>query len=606
MKSIRIHIVILFSFGVFVSQAQITRYTYHDDAKKHLKEVYQVKDTINNILEGKYISYYLNGNMESQGQFSNNETVGSWKFYYETGKLKMTGTLKPNSNDGFWEYYYENGNKSMEGEISNNKRRGDWKIYYESGELKASGNFRNNKREGAWTYYYEDGKVKGDIDYTYGKGIITEYFQTGEKRAVGPKSGTKNVGDWKYYYKDGNLQAEGSYENSRKVGEWYYYHRNGNISAFGEFKNGEAHGEWTYYYEDGEVNSRGAFVDGEKSGYWGVFYEDGSLKGETTFVDGDGIYREYYDNGKLKVKGPVVDGVSHGTWNYYYKGGDLEGECEFVEGKGTYYGYYPDGTMQTKGTIEDGQRVGKWELYNRNGELTGYYKPIYDEYLTDEEEFEAASPKSRPDYGVADYRFKGRNMRYFRAKINEFQGVIVSFNPLTSFIGRVPFAVEFYMQERLGHEFEFEGMRDPFYTSDNDVPLNDTFSRGYSIAVKQKFYNGDGRFGLWYFGHEIRFSNLSHFANIESMQVPGNEVKVSASEQKVEYSVLIGYRLMQNTDAKGFTIDIYGAAGTGYRSFDVDENFDAAFEELRQSPITFRTSFGLNFGYTISFGKRGR
>ena len=33
-----------------------TRYTYHDEAKKNLKEIYQVKDTIRNILQGARVA----------------------------------------------------------------------------------------------------------------------------------------------------------------------------------------------------------------------------------------------------------------------------------------------------------------------------------------------------------------------------------------------------------------------------------------------------------------------------------------------------------------------------------------------------------------------
>ena len=80
-----------------------TRSTYHDAARKNLKEIYQVKDTINNILHGRYVSYFLNGNIESKGQFMNNETTGVWEFYYETGNLKMRGILRQNSNYGLWE-----------------------------------------------------------------------------------------------------------------------------------------------------------------------------------------------------------------------------------------------------------------------------------------------------------------------------------------------------------------------------------------------------------------------------------------------------------------------------------------------------------------------
>jgi uncharacterized protein len=91
------------------------RQTYHALDKKSLKEVYEVKDTLKNIPHGRYISYYLNGNIESKGQFTNNETTGVWEFYYETGKLKMRGILFKGANYGMWEYFFESGKKSMEG-----------------------------------------------------------------------------------------------------------------------------------------------------------------------------------------------------------------------------------------------------------------------------------------------------------------------------------------------------------------------------------------------------------------------------------------------------------------------------------------------------------
>src|SRR5882762_626832 len=133
----KVFISILFIHVLYSGKAQIiTRFTYHDTAKKNLKEIYQVKDTINNILQGRYISYFLNGHIESKGQFVNNETTGVWEFYFETGNLKMRGILRQNSNYGLWEYFYENGQKSMEGTIDEKNKEGIWKIYYESGELK--------------------------------------------------------------------------------------------------------------------------------------------------------------------------------------------------------------------------------------------------------------------------------------------------------------------------------------------------------------------------------------------------------------------------------------------------------------------------------------
>ncbi len=370
------------------------------------------------------------------------------------------------------------------------------------------------------------------------------------------------------------------------------------MAASGSFSNGEPEGKWSYYHENGERSSEGIFVDGQKDGYWGLFSSDGKLKGETSYTDGEGIYKEYYPSGKLKLQGKVIVDVNHGLWKYYYEGGQLEGECNFQNGRGEYIGYYPDGTLQTKGIIDNGKKVGRWELYKNDGSLSGYYKPIYGQ--PELSEYQAREPRK---YGVGAYKFRSRKNKNFEAKITEFQGVILNTNPIMSFLGRVPFGVEFYLQERLGHEFEFEGIRDPFYILDEDAAVDEVFSRGYGMALKQKLYN-PSQYGLWYFGHELRFSNISHFVNVNTTQE--NIRRASASEQKIEYSIMLGYRLMQNTAGKGCTIDSFVSLGTGFRYFDVSAEDESNFNELPMEKVPLTFNFGLNIGYTFAFGKRGR
>lgn len=576
----------------------VTRFTYHDAEKKNLKEIFQVKDTIRNVLNGRYISYFLNGNIESKGQFMDNETTGVWEFYYETGNLKMRGILRQNSNYGVWEYFYENGAKSMEGTINAKNREGEWKVYYESGELKEVGNYLNNKRDGPWKTYFEDGVVKGEIEYDQDNGRYTEYFHSGKVMAEGPKYGARNVGHWRYFAEDGTLESEGEYLAGKKQGEWKYFYPSGKVSAKGKYVNDETTGQWTYYFEDGTTSATGEFVGGKKDGYWVAFNNNSSVKSEITFKDGTGEYREFYSDGKLKVKGMVVKGANQGRWEYYFNDGKLEGECEFEHGKGTYFGYYPSGTLQTKGTIENDRRVGTWELYEQDGKLSGYYKPIYEnKVLTNE--INSLLTKSRMP---SNARTVKRGFNYFRPRFPEYRGVIMEGNPVLSFVGSMPFGIEFYNQERLGHEFEFEGIRKPFYTSDADVVKNKIFKRGYAISLREKFYNPVD-FGMWYFAHELRFTNVSHFANIEFL-TSGNLITVSASEQRAEYGVLAGAKLMQRRDADGLTIDAYVGYGFGYRKFDVDPMFESVFSNLHQRAFSQTFRFGLNIGFAFSFNNR--
>ena len=576
-----------------------TRYTYHDPEKKNLKEIYQVRDTITNQLQGRYISYFLNGNIESKGQFMNNETTGIWEFYYETGNLKMRGVLRQNSNYGLWEYFYESGQKSMEGTIDNKKREGIWKVYYESGELKEMGGYVDNKRAGLWETYFEDGAKRGEIEYTEDHGRFTEYYHSGKVFADGPRSGSRNVGHWRYYDEEGILQGEGDYENGKKQGEWITYYPSGKGSSVGHYENDEATGDWTYFFEDGTVSSSGKFAGGKKNGYWSAYSPTGKLKSEITYNGGTGEFREYYPSGKIKSKGLISDGKNQGLWKYYYEDGKLEGECEFDKGKGNYKGFFPSGSLQTKGVIENDLRVGTWELYEEDGKLSGYYKPIYDGNQNQADEINTIA---KAQAKVSKSARKG--FYYFDSHYREYKGVIIQSNPLASFAGYLPMGIEFYNEERLGHEFEFEAIRNPFYTADANVAKDQVFKRGYAIAIKQKFYN-PMKVGMWYFAHEVRFTNLSHFANIDFPQAPGNRLTATAAEQRAEYGLMLGVRLMHNNRGDGFTIDANVGYDIGYRSFSTEPIFTETFQSVNQNNFSQTFRVGLNFGYSLSFdGKR--
>jgi uncharacterized protein len=579
----------------------LMRTTYHDAAKKNVKEVYQVKDTITNTLQGRYISYFLNGNIESKGQFVNNETTGVWEFYFETGNLKMRGILRANSNYGVWEYFYESGQKSMEGTIDGKQKEGVWKIYYESGDLKETGEYSANKRSGLWKTYFEDGVLRGEIEYKDDYGRYTEYYHSGKVLGEGPKAGARNVGLWRFFAEDGTLESEGEYANGKKNGEWKYFFPSGKISATGLFENDGPTGAWTNFFEDGTISSKGEYLGGKKNGYWTSFNKAGKMRSEITYKNGVGEYREYFASGKLKVKGQIVDEKNQGKWQFFYEDGKLEGECDFDRGKGTYSGYYPNGSLQTKGIIEDDLRVGTWELYEQDGKLSGYYKPFYEDKALAKDISDLLNKKPK---APAPKQLKRPGFYYFAPRFPEYHGVIVGGNPAFSFIGSMPFSIEFYNQERLGHEFAFEGLRDPFYTADADVPQNKIFQRGNAISVKQKFYN-PLKTGMWYFGHQVRFTNVGHFANVDFPLAPqATKVIASASEQRAEYGVLMGIRFMKKNNGNGFTIDAFGGYNIGYRNFDTEDMYKDTFSSLNQSAFSQSINFGLNFGYSVSFDGR--
>jgi antitoxin component YwqK of YwqJK toxin-antitoxin module len=584
-----------FSTGAFAQG--FTRQTYHDPERKKLKEVYQVKDTIRNIPDGRYISYYLNGNVESRGQFTNNETTGVWEFFYETGTLKMRGLLFKGANYGLWEYFFESGQKSMEGIIYGRNREGEWKTYYENGHTKEIGEYKNGKHVGLWRTFYEDGVLKGEIDYSEGFGRYTAYYHSGKVQGEGPKVGNKNAGLWRYFAEDGTLQSEGEFVDGKKNGPWTTYFPSGKVASKGEFRNDQPTGKWENFFEDGTISSAGEFEDGKKDGYWKSFTAGGKLKSEATYDKGSGEYHEYHENGRLKVKGRIENEKRQGPWEFYYQDGKKEGSCEYDKGKGIYYGYFPDGNLQTKGAIEDDLKTGTWEIYENDGKLSGYYRPFYDDRKAKE-----ITDLAHKTSAVRKTTTQRKGFTYFDPRYNEFQGVIFGTNPVWLMAGRIPLGIEFYLEERIGHEFEFIGIRNPFFKADMDIAPGKLYERGYSIAIKQKFYN-PLKAGMWYFGQEVRFTNLGHFVNQTQVnsQNPDDVFTFNAVEQRIEWGVLLGYRIMRRNDSRGFTIDAFVSGDIGYRGFNVDPDYETYFEDLNQDEFAKTFHFGLNLGNVFSF-----
>jgi antitoxin component YwqK of YwqJK toxin-antitoxin module len=395
------------------------------------------------------------------------------------------------------------------------------------------------------------------------------------------------------------LQSEGNYVDGKRDGLWTSYFPSGKLSSRGAYLNDEQVGNWEYFFEDGTISATGGFDKGRKEGYWKAFSSTGKLKSEVTLDDtGAGDYVEYYESGRTKVKGRIVDHKRQGKWEFYYEDGKREGICEYDKGKGTYYGYYPEGNLQTKGVLEDDLKVGTWEIYEVDGKLSGYYRPFYDNRKLSAEITDLAA-KSTTTRKAAS---KKKSFPYFDPRFNEFQGVIFGSNPVALAVGKLPLGIEFYVEERIGHEFEFIGIRDPFFKSDQDITPGKLYERGYSIAIKQKFYN-PLKVGMWYFGQEIRFTNLGHFVNQNQLnsQSPDDIFTFNAVEQRIEWGALLGYRIMRRNDAKGFTIDVFISGDIGYRAFDVDPDYQSYFADINQDKFSKTFHFGLNLGNVFSF-----
>lgn len=609
----RIIFIVLF-MGIFklafsqVQQVEI----YYEGPDKTLKERYTVKKTNPPVIDGPYISYYINGNIKTKGTYTNNIPTGIWEYYYELGKLKMSGEVTDKEKNGFWKYYYENGYLHMEGNLVNGEKQGHWKFYYENGTLKSEGELAANKKEGEWIYYNEDGTVKAKGDFQSDKGLYQEFYASGTVKMEGIIIGDKSDSTWRYYYENGKLKATGPEKEGVKTGFWQFYYPDGTLLSEGNYQDGQTMGIWKYYHENGKLRATGTENAGVKEGTWKLYYPSGEIKGEGNFTKGEGFYKEFYQSGKLKLEGYIKEGENHGLWKYYDENdGHLEGECEFVRGEGLYKGYYKDGSLKMQGTLRGENRVGTWTLYKTNGEIAGYYQAFYEDNILSFKLIEPTpsrkdSSRTNPNlpYQKPPLRIQKQKSRYFRPKVNEYRTFIAGINPVAPVVGSLPFSLEYYIRERLGYELKYTIYRKPFFSTNANVELDKVYENGFSIDLKQKFYQPDRELGMLYFAHEIRFTYKNHKANvIDFNKNPAQGRTLRAPETLYEYSMLVGNRWMRNPGLGGFTVDIFGGIGIGYRNYQQkwhgNAQWDRIFDDTKKNKFVVPLRLGASIGYAF-------
>jgi antitoxin component YwqK of YwqJK toxin-antitoxin module len=107
---------------------------------------------------GLYITYFKNGQVESEQLFNSDQKDGLSKYYYDDGKLFYTENYNKGKKNGEIKRLYKNGNTWIIERYKNDERTGVWEEYYSEGTIKYEGTYKKGtlKQE---QYYDEDGEV---------------------------------------------------------------------------------------------------------------------------------------------------------------------------------------------------------------------------------------------------------------------------------------------------------------------------------------------------------------------------------------------------------------------------------------------------------------
>jgi hypothetical protein len=167
----------------------------------------------------------------------------------------------------------------------------------------------------------------------------------------------------------------------------------------------------------------------------------------------------------------------------------------------------------------------------------------------------------------------------------------------------LPASVEIYFQERIGYEFGATYLSKPMFKSHSSLPLNEINYMGYHLYIRQKFYQKDQDYGMFYFAHELRYTNTVYSVKVmDTIMVPAQEMDIDLTEKTIEYSVLVGDRLIKDARKKGITLDIYVGLGIGYRMIErnwPEDNkiYKNAFSSISTGAIKVPFRLGFTIGY---------
>lgn len=387
---------------------------YHANGKVMFETTYKM-----GVEHGYRKSFYLNGEIESEGWVQSDMKQGDWYEYNERAIMTSHTYYLNDEQYGTQEFFDARGKRREEIKVKRGvvvernlydstgtveytlkmpNGTGTFKAEYKNGTPWVDIAYHRGFRNGTYRYFDWNGRVTWEADYFMGRmnGVRKMYYQWdnqlfNESAVVNGELEGKSIGWWE----NGQKRWEENYVEGDKEGEQKYYHENGQLQRVGVWHEDEADGEVKIYSPDGMLICVRYYRMGVLLGY---SYEgaDGNLVEMKPFEDATGKFECFYRNGKKSIEGEFANGQVHGRWVEYYSDGtvkeeenfnygDFDGEQKryFPDGKieeveHYYFGaldgecryYYPNGNLKRVEYYTLDDEWSRWYFYNENGQLT--------------------------------------------------------------------------------------------------------------------------------------------------------------------------------------------------------------------------------------------
>lgn len=116
----------------------------HDWAENLVE--YQTYDKQDRIRHGRSVTYYPNGQTESEGQYARGKRLGTFVWWYPNGQQKTVGEYQEDSEEGEWRWWHENGMREASGRYVQGQMVDEWSVWDSGGRLVKRSQLGENSR----------------------------------------------------------------------------------------------------------------------------------------------------------------------------------------------------------------------------------------------------------------------------------------------------------------------------------------------------------------------------------------------------------------------------------------------------------------------------
>jgi antitoxin component YwqK of YwqJK toxin-antitoxin module/Tfp pilus assembly protein PilF len=363
--------------------------SYSPSGFKRMHAVYNDKG----LIQGLETSYFTSGKVSAEINYEDGDRAGRSITYFPNGNKESENEYAGGEKHGYEKNWYMHGQLQSEGWYQQGYREGTWYEYDEMGTLRAKTTYLNDDIHGYREEYFPNGRLSNIAHYN--RGWIEDFIQYDTSGKEINRCNYKNAsGKMKSVMINGKLGAEGEYLYGDWHGAYKFYFPDGTLSTIQFYKHGMPDSTFLSYYYGGILATEGTYKMGDKTGIWKHYLENGKPDYTETYEDGllHGKRIYYFENGKTDTETEFYQGYRHGwlkkydpdgsllyqvkfdydvpvAYTYEDKSGRLLSEIAIPGGNGKLKAYFANGTMSAAFEYADGKLNGPYQLYYTNGKI---------------------------------------------------------------------------------------------------------------------------------------------------------------------------------------------------------------------------------------------